>query len=378
MSLYFLLGVFGYLMLLGALAGSATLAARVTARWLGVPRFRWFTEPANAVPGWRLGVVRLVAAVAPWTVSFVLLSSGVRLDGVATVAEKLRVEVLADGAGRQAGMQNGDRIIRVGNKPVSDWDEMRAALKTYDVPVDLEIERGGKTVVIQVTPRSGRIGVAPWQERRRVGALGAAAAALPLPHTIVRSAFASVMHAAESGTKTAGPVRIVSESEQAAHRGVGNFLTFLGSLAAYMWPFAAGVVLLDGASSGLFRLTYPEAANSSLDGYRLERQRQALFFVYAAYGALALYALVVALDVSWAPVLAILASAPFAAVGPLTWIVGNQFWSRTSVVLCTLLSFFVPCIAFLVVFELRSQLGRRLRAQGFQVNWLRARAPKRG
>jgi hypothetical protein len=120
---------------------------------------------------------------------------------------------------------------------------------------------------------------------------------------------------------------------------------------------------------------YPEAASSSLGGYRLERQRQSLLLVYAGYAALALYLLGVALGTSWALVFAMLAAAPFAAVGPLTWIVGSQFWSRSSVVLCMLLAFFVPCVAFLVVFELRNQLKRALRADGFRVTWLRAIAP---
>lgn len=327
-GIYVVAGLIGYLLLLGALAGTATWAARMAARWLGIPRFRWFTEPASHVPGWRLGVVRLVAALAPWTVSFVLLASGLMIDGVQTPAQDLRIEVLDGGAAQQAGVQSGDRITRVGDKRVNDWDHMRAVLKARDAPVELEIERSSKTMVVQVTPRAGRIGVAPWLETRRVGVLGAAAAAFSMPHKVVRAAVAAALGVSGSTAEAGGPIRIARESGQAADRGVGVFATFLGTLAAYLCPFAAGVVVLDGLSSWLFRHMYPEAALSSLGGYRLERQRQA-----------------------------------------------HQFWSRSSVVLCMLLSFFVPCVAFLVVFELRNQLKRALRADGFRVTWLRAVAP---
>jgi hypothetical protein len=205
--------------------------------------------------------------------------------------------------------------------------------------------------------------------------VGAAAAAFSMPHKVVRAAVATALGDSGSSSEAAGPIRIVRESGHAADRGAGVFVTFLGTLAAYLWPFAAGVVLLDALSSWLFRRMYPETTPSSLVGYGFERQRQALLLVYAGYAVLALYPLGIALGTSWAILFALLATAPFAAVGPLTWIVGRQFWSRSSVVLCMLLSFFVPCVAFLVVYELRSQLQRALRADGFRVTWLRVIPP---
>jgi len=182
------------------------------------------------------------------------------------------------------------------------------------------------------------------------------------------------MARASSGTaepELRGPVAIVRETARSSGR-VAPFLFFLGILAANLWPFAAGVALFDGVASAIFRRTHPDAASSSLLGYRLARLRQALLLVCTGYVLLLVCSVLVGIGVSPA-ILAVLWIVPtVAAFYPLVWIVGMRVWRPGSVLVCLLLSLFIPCAVPLVMFELLKQLRRALDNERFSVGWLRA------
>jgi regulator of sigma E protease len=81
----------------------------------------------------------LFAILAYW----VLLIPGER--GLAPVLGEIEVESYAD----QAGLQDGDRIVAVGDEPVNDWDSALLAIlesmtATGQVPLLLQDERGGQ------------------------------------------------------------------------------------------------------------------------------------------------------------------------------------------------------------------------------------------
>ncbi|MBI3990480.1 MAG: RIP metalloprotease RseP [candidate division NC10 bacterium] len=73
----------------------------------------------------------------------------------------------------QAGLQPGDRILAFQGQPVEGWDELAALIHAHPgEKVKLLVERGGKSLEVEVVPRPteqggkkiGLIGIAPAQE----------------------------------------------------------------------------------------------------------------------------------------------------------------------------------------------------------------------
>lgn len=64
-------------------------------------------------------------------------------------------EVEADGAGAKAGLQPGDRVIRVNGKDVPTWDEFDMAVLTKaNRELALAVDRGGNYLDLSVTPEA--------------------------------------------------------------------------------------------------------------------------------------------------------------------------------------------------------------------------------
>ena len=62
--------------------------------------------------------------------------------------------VIDDGPAAQAGMRPGDKILRVSGEPIKSAYDVSFALKDKaGVPVVVEVERGGRPVNLQLTPR---------------------------------------------------------------------------------------------------------------------------------------------------------------------------------------------------------------------------------
>jgi regulator of sigma E protease len=63
--------------------------------------------------------------------------------------------VTQDSAASRAGLQPGDRIVAIGGDAIKDWHEVPEAIQKHaaaDHPIDLSIERAGKTLVVPATP----------------------------------------------------------------------------------------------------------------------------------------------------------------------------------------------------------------------------------
>jgi len=373
MSLVNVFGVVGLLGLVLAMATVMTLAARATARVVGVAGFRWFDErPARGAPR-RWFLVRLASALAPVALSFALFWGSMLAGGVAEVDPSTRIEVL-EGAARAAGMQDGDRILRIGGEPIADWDQLRAAVKHHSGVTTVEIERNGAVVTLPVTPRSGRIGVQPRTLRLKPGVAATARRAIGMPFVVVRETLKELLRAGrgESRRELVGPVGIVRETSKAGQDSSSAYFYLLALLAGYSWPFAAGLVLFDVVTGYVFRATHPEAAMSPRRGYRLDRLRQASLFASAGYATFMAALMLTAMGVSIALLPLVWAMLAAAAGYPLLWIGGRELWGRPISALVLVVAIFVPCALLFAVLVLHHRLGRALKNEGFQVTWLNA------
>lgn len=64
-------------------------------------------------------------------------------------------QVTPDEPAARAGVQAGDRILAIAGEPVGDWSEVPRAIQRHagpDHPLDLTIERSGKTLVLSAHP----------------------------------------------------------------------------------------------------------------------------------------------------------------------------------------------------------------------------------
>lgn len=149
----------------------------------------------------------------------------------------------------EAGIREGDRILRIGGERVELWYDLveRISAKA-EIPVDIEWERGGELMSALIVPelvRStdpegemvevGVLGVLAKQLRRRVSLIGALSTASKQIWWIVKVIvmFLSMLVRGEvGGDSVSGPVWIGYLAGETARYGARNFLEFIAFLSA--------------------------------------------------------------------------------------------------------------------------------------------------
>jgi regulator of sigma E protease len=134
-------------------------------------------------PVWARAAVIFAGPAANWLLAAVLISllaltSGFPAPDEAAVLGAIKPESPA----AAAGLQTGDRVLRVDGEEVSDWLGLVSAIQAHpEEEVPFEIERGGLTMTLDVTPgRSsgdyGELGVYQSTVHVRHGLLGSVGA----------------------------------------------------------------------------------------------------------------------------------------------------------------------------------------------------------
>ena len=364
----FLLGIFGYLALIAALAGATQGGAKLGARWLGVPDFRWFDAQPARVAWWRPLAVRLASALASLSLCVGLFWCGFFLGGEQVPTTTVHVYA---GRARDAGMLDGDRVVSIDGAKIDTWTVLRASVKA-GFEHQIEIERGGTRSVLRVTPNDqGRIGVAPQERNAPLGVVDSARRAAVQPLEIMSSTIRSVTTGPSGPAELRGPVGIVRESAKDAGVGLPALLVFLGSIGSYLWPYLASLQLFDAATLLLFRKTHP-AANRTDSIWRLARLQQAL--VLALASLVVLLALLTLAELGNMAILALpetlLLMPAVLALFPLTWLAGAQLWgiARSSAILAP--GMLIPCVIPIAALVLLLRAREELRAKGFRIGLL--------
>ncbi|CAM4283796.1 Metalloprotease MmpA [Mycobacterium basiliense] len=109
------------------------------------------------------------------------------------IAQGKLAECTGPGPAALAGLRSGDVVVKVGDTPVSTFDEMAAAIRKLHGTVPIVVERDGRKVTANVAIESTRRWVPNAQgsqlEPATVGAIGVAAAQLGPTHYGVFSAL---------------------------------------------------------------------------------------------------------------------------------------------------------------------------------------------
>ena len=177
-------------------------------------------------------------------------------------------QVLAGGAAERAGLQSGDRILRVDAKPIENWDAFVAAVRSRPgSALNITFERAGAEQTAQVVPeavsagsaRIGRIGAGPRQPEGYADRL-----LIRVQHGPVASLSRAVAKTADialfslkmlgkmligevSWRHLSGPVTIADFAGQSASLGWVSYLTFLALISISLGVLnLLPIPLLDG------------------------------------------------------------------------------------------------------------------------------------
>jgi regulator of sigma E protease len=174
----------------------------------------------------------------------VLFFGGFLIDGQPSPA--LTVEVAEGSPAARGAMKSGDKVLRVNNKSVSNWNELPAQIRPHPgKTLEIEVERGQKRLVLKVTPErnaqgDGQIGVGQTHEPMPLGKALQGAVVYPAQvaaYTIVDLSKLVTGKKKLTMKELDGPIGIVRVTGQAASRGAGNFLVFLGILSTFLGIF---------------------------------------------------------------------------------------------------------------------------------------------
>lgn len=177
-------------------------------------------------------------------------------------------QVLAGGAAEQAGLQGGDRILRVDGRPIENWDAFVNAVRSKPgIALNITFERAGAEQTVQVVPeavnagtaRIGRIGAGPKQPagyaekllvRMQYGPFASLSRAVAKTADIALFSLkmlGKMLIGEVSWRHLSGPVTIADFAGQSASLGWVSYLTFLALISISLGVLnLLPIPLLDG------------------------------------------------------------------------------------------------------------------------------------
>ena len=177
--------------------------------------------------------------------------------------------IVPGGAGERAGLREGDLIVAAGGRPIATWAEFTARVRAApQMPLPLEVERGGERIAIATVPdavgegeaRRGQLRVEPGaQVRREFDRMTTTVRYGPLeaiPRAVHRvwdlSLFSlrmlgNMVLGEVSWKNLSGPITIADYAGQSAQLGWVSFLGFLALVSVSLGVLnLLPVPLLDG------------------------------------------------------------------------------------------------------------------------------------
>jgi PDZ domain-containing protein len=242
---YVLAGLLALVLVPGAIVAISYAAGKTAARWLGIPEFRLLTAGAPGT-GWKRFGVRSASSAAAFLLCFALAFGAAKNLG--TTEPTMTVRVL-DGPAKRAGIEDGDRIVAVDDRPVAEWNAMRDAVRA-GAEHTLTVERRGQRITRVVTPNAERrIGLEQHLEQRQATAGESLETAFAMCFLPVRALWQPQRPRSE----LAGPVAIVKEVQSSRSNTSGSFLWILAVVASYAWLVVLACHIVDALLSTLRR-----------------------------------------------------------------------------------------------------------------------------
>jgi len=171
----------------------------------------------------------------------VLLTGYFMLHGQEKPVDRVEIGTLVVGSpGQKAGLQVGDQIVSVEGQPVARWfDFVRMIRDRQEVPVSLQVRRGGERLQVSVTPKrdqsptpvlgpdgptgetkiQAKIGAAQATERVQLGFAEAVRASLVAPVAMVGGLAGLATNPSRAKDEMGGTASIVNQAHKATQEG---------------------------------------------------------------------------------------------------------------------------------------------------------------
>jgi regulator of sigma E protease len=210
---------------------------------------------------WRRVVIVLAGPIANFLLGFVIYTGMVLATGI--VYQQAEIICVEDGTpAAQAGLQAGDKILSVGGRPVRNFEDFSShVILNARSPINISVERGGKTVNLTATPELtekeciGRLGVvgstkAANAQIANATLFEAAGEGLERTWRIIKMPFQFLGQLARGNacvSSLGGPVKIAEISKTYASQGFINLIPVIAFISVSVGLFNLfPIPVLDG------------------------------------------------------------------------------------------------------------------------------------
>jgi len=338
-----LLGIAGLVGITAGLPFLSWLASSWAARGVGARAFQLFDVERPCSNVWKETLIRGAGAIAPLVMVSGLFVMASLLGGESVPTTSVRV--LA-GPAREAGMQDGDRVLEIDDRAVDTWQELLAAVRAAPGTRKIVVDRGGARTTLSVTPNAaGRIGIESNLDHRPVNWANALETGIRRPFEVLHAIISVALE--HKRVELEGPVGIVRATAAARPGGIGASLSILAIIGAYLWPAFAVMHLLDVATLPAFRRRYPARRGDDAPVVmpatrRMARRRQLLNALLIAWLPLLLASVIVEAGILGSAVLL-----PFLWLSPtfvpLTWLLARSLGGPVRAAFWVV-ALLVPCL----------------------------------
>ena len=195
---------------------------------------------------WQRMLTNFAGPMNNFILAFVLFTGLVFAQGGVQDVNTTSISGIQNGSpAAEAGLKDGDEILAVNGKTVSNWQELSSEIQNYpDTKIPLEVKRGSDTLKIEATPEG------KYAEGEKVGFMGISPGlktslgdkllgGLKLTFNNALLIFRAVgnLIVQPDLDKLGGPVAIFQLSSQAASQGVASVVMMMAAISINLGIF---------------------------------------------------------------------------------------------------------------------------------------------
>lgn len=195
---------------------------------------------------WQRMLTNFAGPMNNFILAFVLFTGLVFAQGGVQDVNTTSISGIQNGSpAAEAGLKDGDEILAVNGKTVSNWQELSSEIQNYpDTKIPLEVKRGSDTLTIEATPEG------KYAEGEKVGFMGISPGlktslgdkllgGLKLTFNNALLIFRAVgnLIIQPDLDKLGGPVAIFQLSSQAASQGVASVVMMMAAISINLGIF---------------------------------------------------------------------------------------------------------------------------------------------
>lgn len=195
---------------------------------------------------WQRMLTNFAGPMNNFILAFVLFTGLVFAQGGVQDVNTTSISGIQNGSpAAEAGLKDGDEILAVNGKTVSNWQELSSEIQNYpDTKIPLEVKRGSDTLTIEATPEGksaegekvGFMGISP-SLKTSLGDKLLGGLKLTFNNALLIFRAVGNLIVQPDLDKLGGPVAIFQLSSQAASQGVASVVMMMAAISINLGIF---------------------------------------------------------------------------------------------------------------------------------------------